>query len=103
MREVGRRCVQQGGGWRCERGGLVLRLCAGLLVHCGVRLTACGAHMHFNSGANSGTDSSADCSADRHGERWRSQLLFELGGPEIVLILAVNILAVNIWLLIFGC
>ena len=40
---------------------------------------------------------------DGRGERSRSQLLLKLGGTEIVLILAVNILAVKFWLLIFGC
>ena len=31
-----------------------------------------------------------------HGERSRSQLLFELGGPENIQILVVNFLAVNV-------
>ena len=35
----------------------------------------------------------------RHGERSRSQLHFRLGGTENSLILAVNVLAVNFWLL----
>ena len=33
-----------------------------------------------------------------HGERSRLQLLFKLGGTENMLILAVNVLAVNPWL-----
>ena len=36
--------------------------------------------------------------ARRHGERSRSQLLFQLGGAENMLILAVNGLAVKFWL-----
>ena len=40
---------------------------------------------------------------ERRGERSRSQLLFKLGGTENMRILAVNILAVKFWLLIFGC
>ena len=35
----------------------------------------------------------------RHGERSRLQLLFKLAGTENMLILAVNVLAVNFWLL----
>ena len=38
-----------------------------------------------------------------HGERSRLQLLFKLAGTENMQILAVNILAVKFWLLIFGC
>ena len=41
--------------------------------------------------------------ASGHGERSRSQLLFKLGGTENMRILAVNVLAVKFWLLIFGC
>ena len=38
------------------------------------------------------------CHTTGHGERSRSQLHFQLGGPENVQILAVNLLAVNVFL-----
>ena len=42
-------------------------------------------------------------SAAGHGERSRSQLLLILAGPENILILVVNVLAVNVLAVRFGC